>query len=313
MSRFVVHTVAGPPELAARAPLTATTLTSLADGNGHGEYWCASLEEPIKYRFPYGFDRRRCQPQFLGLDDDGAFLWTGVIVVWTQDPGARLHPGMRDLEVGIGYVIDQTLGGDRFLDPAKIDVVATARIDDADAPPPVDTPATPAAPVVHRPADHATRVASPPVEVGPPRLRPAQFGDRLALLLAKLASLTGIHPEPYAPVPAPIGDLIAAGVTGFDLYGPEGPRYRRRDPETGWQTVETGTLEELLYLVVDDVARRLAWQWSEGTPVAAAGMPDHLREDVATDYWHVLVHAMDPEWGARTSGAADGETGAEPG
>ncbi|MCP9276795.1 hypothetical protein [Mycolicibacterium arenosum] len=320
MSQFVVRAVGGPPDLVARAPFTATTITSLPDVLGHGEYWCASLEEPIKYRLPADFDRRRCQPEFLGFDKQGPFLWTGVIVVWVSDPNRRLHPGMRDLEVQIAYVVDQTLGRDRFLDPAKIDVVAIGRIDDVDtAPPPAPVPPPPA-PVRVPPAPVAVDDAPPPaaaVESPPPRVETlsdgeveapalgvAEFRRRLALLIAKLASLTGIHPGTDTPVEAPIGDLIAGGVTGFDLYGPDGPRYRR-DSEVGWQTIATGTLEELLYRIVDDVAKMLAWRWSAATPVAADGMPDHLRTRVATAYWRLLVEALDPVWGARTTETID--------
>lgn len=314
MSQFVVRAVGGPPDLVARTPFIATTITSLPDVLGRGEYWCASLEEPVKYRLPADFDRRRCQPEFLGYDEQGPFLWTGVIVVWVGDPNRRLHPGMRDLEVQIAYVVDQTLGRDRFLDPAKIDVVAIGRIDDVDtAPPPAPVPAPPAPVAVEAPPPVAA-VESPPLpvetpsdgEVEAPTLGVAEFRRRQALLIAKLASLTGIHPGTDAPVEAPIGDLIAGCVTGFDLFGPDGPRYRR-DSEVGWQTIATGTLEELLYRIVDDVARVLAWRWSAGTPVAADGMPAHLRLHVAAAYRRLLVEALDPAWGVRTADAIEQE------
>lgn len=131
MSTFIIRTAArGPEELRAALPMSATTLRCLTDAQGCGEYWCARLEEPVKYRFPAGFNPDRCQREFLGRDAVGEFLWVQIVAVHAIKPDQGLGPGMRGLAVELAYVIDLTLGRDQVLDPAKIEPITEAVIND---------------------------------------------------------------------------------------------------------------------------------------------------------------------------------------
>jgi hypothetical protein len=130
VSKFIIRSAsAGSDDLLAGVPLRAITLRCLPDTNGQGEFWCARLEEPLKYRIGGEFDTGRCQSEFLGRDDQGQFLWIQIIVVSGRGSD-RLHPGMRGLAVDLAYVVDHTLGQDSVLDRAKIDSVAVVNIDD---------------------------------------------------------------------------------------------------------------------------------------------------------------------------------------
>lgn len=111
MSTFIIRTAAdAPADLRAALPLYATTLRCLSDTQGRGEHWCARLDQPVKYRFPAGFRTERCQPEFLGHDDAGEFLWVQIVVVDPICADERLGPGMRGLAVRLAYVVDLDSG-----------------------------------------------------------------------------------------------------------------------------------------------------------------------------------------------------------
>lgn len=55
-----------------------------------GRMNCARLAEPLKYLVNADFDNSRCQPEFLGHDDAGPFVWIQIIVIQARGE-ARLH------------------------------------------------------------------------------------------------------------------------------------------------------------------------------------------------------------------------------
>jgi hypothetical protein len=139
---FVIHAaLSGSTDLAAQLPATAYLLNPLPVTGSTEVFWCARLEEPLRYRLPSGFDTDRAQAGYLDYDTDGPLLWVQVIAIRGRGTGAEWRPGMRSEAVDLAYVVDLTLGRDPVLDPAKIDLIGVIEIDGLDtgqssAPPP---------------------------------------------------------------------------------------------------------------------------------------------------------------------------------
>jgi hypothetical protein len=101
----------------------------LPDSAGQGPYWCAWLDEPLKYRIPAEFDTNRCQHDYLDRDEQSTFLWIVVIVFRIRSADGHLRPDMHAAPADLAYVVDNTLGYDTVLDPTKVDFVAHVDID----------------------------------------------------------------------------------------------------------------------------------------------------------------------------------------
>jgi hypothetical protein len=302
VSEFVIRALgsATPADLGESLPLRASTLTCLSDASGHGEFWCARLDKPVKYRVSEGFDRRRCQPEFLAVDCVGEFLWVVVVVVWASQPNERLHPGMEGLGVQVAYVVDQTLGRDSFFDHAKVDLIGAAVVDDVGSA--SDLPGQRAEEAGIAGSPEPTRPPAAAAKRAVAVINVKDFDDELDRMVATLATLTGLHPGPDLPQRAS-GDVGERPGRGTYQIGPNSLRYYRFDPATGWQWTTVGDLDELLYRVVDDTARQLAWRWAEKAPIAAAGTS--RREAIAGAFWGTLMAALDSDWGARSAEAID--------
>lgn len=290
MSQFVIRAgdaEAGPLLLAEHLPMRATTLRCLPGPDGEGEFWCARLARPVKYRVDEGFDRQRCQAEFLGTDAHGEFLWVTVVVVWTCRPLERFHPGMQALEVQVAYVVDQTLGRDSVFDSGKVDVIGAAVVDD------VGESATSACSTGTAGSLEKVSEADKSAADGPgtPLVRDVRdFDDELNRMVATLAALTGLHPGPGFPRRAagPTGETPTSAVYVIE---PDVVRYFRFDPVAGWGWSAPKDLDDLLYQVVNDTARELAWRWSEKAPAARAA--ESRRQTIAMDMWRILMAALD--------------------
>lgn len=267
--------------------MRATTLRCLPDADGEGEFWCARLAQPVKYRLDEHFDRRRCQAEFLATDGEGEFLWITVVVVWACTLLDRFHPGMRGLSVQVAYVVDQTLGRQSVFDPAKVDVIGEAVVDD------IGEPTAPALSPENSAGIEVPQVegwVAPGEACGPVLRNVRDFDDELNRMVATLAALTGMHPGPEFP-------RRAMGATGefpersVYVIEPDVLRYFRFDAAGGWRWSEPKNLDDLLYEVVNDTARELAWRWSEKAPAARAAQS--RRQTIATDMWHILMVALD--------------------
>lgn len=291
MSEFIIRATGAegaPLPLSEHLPIRATTLRCLPGADGQGEFWCARLDQPARYRLSEGFDRQRCQAEFLDVDSSGEFLWVTVVVVWANAPHERLHPGMRALDVQVAYVVDQTLGRDSFFDPAKVDAIGAAVVDDASQP-------TNSAPSSEQHAErievaHAEQSAEAARSRTPVLRDVLEFDDELNRMVAALASLTGLHPGPRS---ARRARETTHGIPECAVYEiePDGLRYFRFDRGEGWQWIVPKNLDDLLYQVVNDTARDLAWRWSEKAPAARAG--GSRRQAIATDLWRILMTALD--------------------
>jgi hypothetical protein len=298
MSQFVIRHPGTPgvaPHLAAALPLRATTLVVLSDSAGKQDFWCARLSEPIKYRFDDHFDRARCQPEFLAGDDEGEFLWVMVVAVWPDQPHERLHANMQGLGVRVAYVVDQTLGRDTIFDPRKVDVIGTAVADDASAP--VAAAATSPAPPRRDPQSAATRAeldADGDEEDDVWDVK--RFRYELRRMMANLTTLASTHPGADLPVEAGHDPGPRPDRPTYQL-GPDQLRYYRFDQQVGWQWVIPRDFEDLLYRLVEDTARLLAWRWSEKAPASADG--EATRQGIARDFQHFLMRALNSAWDTR--------------
>lgn len=267
--RITVSTVAfrdlpaGPAELRDELPLVATVLRVVPGPQGRGEFWCARLERPVKYRIGDVFDTRRCQPESLGNDSAGPFLWIQIIVMSAHHPGQRIQPGITGMQVDVAYVVDLTLGQDSALDPAKVDYAGIAIVDD-------------------QPGLLAVR---------------AGLIDRVQSLVSALKELSGQGLDNH--VPQPLGPNLVQGETVYAITSAD-LRYYDGSDDTGQGWRSTTDPDELLYWIADDLARHAAWGWTQRTPSAARMDQHQLRDLLWIPQWLLLMTALDPSWGQRT-------------
>ena len=130
---FVVREViSGPRELAEVAPAQAVTLACLAGSDGEGQFWCGQLEQPVKHRIGQTVDTGRYHADYLDRDEFGPFVWTYYIALQTHD-AVTFSADAHSVVVDLAYVIDPSLGYDTTFDSSKVDWVATATVDGANA------------------------------------------------------------------------------------------------------------------------------------------------------------------------------------
>lgn len=320
--------IAGAVDLAARTtPATATTLNQLPAEQGDRHYWCARLDEPLRYHYPADFETSRCQPDYLDSDEAGPFLWVLVIVVCPRPYGTELTANMTDTETDLAYVIDNSLGYDLYLDSAKVEFVGTVDITTSSSsstlahheptPATVDAPiqdsqqteanAAPAAPIFldanQRPApaeqlDDAADSIEPPE---PLARNVNEFHPHLDRLVTELTDMAGRHPGLGPLIPREFTAATdTAESTGFNLD--DIPlTYRSWEPRTGWNTRSTNDFDELLYWIIDDLARMLAWRLTVNAPSYAKVKPTRAHSILFFPYWRALVFALDPHWGEQTA------------
>lgn len=281
MSTFVIRNVQdGPDDLRAQLPRTASTLRCLTDRHGRGEFWCARLAEPLKYRVNADFDTSRCQPEFLGHDDAGAFVWIQIIVIQARGEG-RLHAGMRGLPVDLAYVVDLTLGQDPVLGAAKVDSVGIVEIDDADQD--FTAPA-------EEPQPQTEQLE--PLDVD-------EFSVQLQQLVAVLATLTGLYPDLDA-VPEPVESRRGHSRRLYDVRSDALRYYTYNRPQQRWVWRTTSDPDELLYWILDEIASGLAWAWAQKAPSYKTMDERHAREVLWMPQWQSLMTALKVDWGNRT-------------
>ena len=70
-------------------------------------------------------------------------------------------------------------------------------------------------------------------------------------------------------------------------------------------TRQTVDADELLYWIVDDAARAIAWNFAYRSPAARGADADTLKATVALPLWAAFVSALDPRWGSKTQATID--------
>jgi hypothetical protein len=305
VSGFVIRRArSGPPELHGQLPASGNTLDSRTDPQGLGAYFYANLTQPLKYRFPPHSNAAHCPPDQLDHDEQGPFMWVTAVVFSAHDRSERPSFGMREFAVDLAYVVDPSLAQDTIVDWAKIDLVGLAEIDDAD-----DADGTLDGATGARDLAGATgTVISPdPLAVGEPVpatpiVSPEDFEREVGSATAALAALVGdqlgrtvVAPQRLDSNQDPVGGTAAAYRLGAEVL-----QYHGWDPQRGRTWWETTSPDELLYWIVDEIASKLAWRWAKQTPSYTAVSEQQAIRTLWMPYWHILVHALRPEWGSRT-------------
>lgn len=189
MSRFVISSLrSGPDDLNAQLPVSGVTY-DMRTGTDAQTYFYAQLDQPLKYRYGPELDTERCQPEDLGNDTAGPFVWVTGVVFRADTPGDQPHHGMRGFPVYLAYAIDPTYASDATLDPSKVADVAVVEIDDADEQQPADDD-SPTGPVIIGP-EHTTALTRPDPD---PAVRPNEMST---------------PPDPAPPIS---GEGISSGV-----------------------------------------------------------------------------------------------------
>ncbi|OAN39093.1 hypothetical protein [Mycolicibacterium iranicum] len=102
------------PELQSQLPESGKLVRQLP-GTDRSDYFLVVLQKPIRFHPQPDFDWTRCQPEFLGRDDAGEFLWIYAVIVCSLAVGTQLHRGMKSFPVQLALVIDNTVGRDEAL------------------------------------------------------------------------------------------------------------------------------------------------------------------------------------------------------
>lgn len=103
---MIKHVQAGPPELAAQVPATASTVHLRLDETTGDPVFHAALDEPWKIYLHDPAAAAGLPAQRLGRDDAGAFAWVTEVTVWPHRQGDQPHPGMTDFAMNLTYVLD---------------------------------------------------------------------------------------------------------------------------------------------------------------------------------------------------------------
>ncbi len=298
MSEVLVHHVECGPVLLLNSttPAPATVVASLPGPDGDVQL-CIQLHTPVKHRLAATAQAADHPTGQFGQDTHGPFLWIYYVALHPRVPGTDLAKPATDLPVDVSYILDPTVGQADVLDPNKMLWVATAFLD-------------------HSPRHAATPLPSWPdlgdagrdltfAGVAGPE---AELEASIDRALAQLSKVARIQMQSTLPRPR-FQTLPAVNASGATYTLDDGLfRYQSIDVQTGLPgTRQAADADELLYWIVDDAARALAWSFAYRSPAAASGVSaDSLKATVALPWWAAYVNALDPRWGSRTGATIEG-------
>ncbi len=312
-------------------PAGGTVLNRIFADDGR-QWWCVALDSPVRHRIPSDADHDRYPEEYRDRDEFGDFFWTYMLLV-SSDSDAPMLIGSTDHPVALAAVLDPTVREDaEFNLGGKADPTGHALVEiglddpdsaDMDGETPDDqsgsdrerrtepeaTPSDPTGrhrqpePMAAVPRADASRWGDA-VQAAQPAKAASWIHDQLNHHIAALRALAGDIALSEIPLPRRIPSHSAPANT-HPQYVIDGETlsYYSRDPRGGfgWQT--TTDPSELLYWCVDDVARSLAWRWTQRAP-AFSGLPVAVAQRTLwAPYWQLLMTALDPGWGAATSRA----------
>ncbi|MUM15519.1 hypothetical protein FZI91_08720 [Mycobacterium sp. CBMA271] len=290
------------PSLVAELPITATELGMLDGDADHPVQFCSVLlEPPVKHRFDVS-NAARYELEYCDRDDDGDFFMVHVALLGPRRPGVSLAPGARDVLVDIAYVVDLSLEEDGVLNPAKVDWAGGAIVDVAGEMPP-DPPVVPEKPADRPPAADpvpSADQAATPAEPGSPGSS-EWIREQLDVRIAVLGRLAGEVAISEVPVPTELakGERHSNTAPQYVLDGAQF-WYHTRDPKKGFLWRTTTNPNELIYWCIDDVARGLAWRWTQQAATYKTMPPAMAQRTLWAPYWQLLMNALDTKWGAIT-------------
>ncbi|AKC38005.1 Uncharacterised protein [Mycolicibacterium phlei] len=297
---FTIRAVADDavPSLAAELPISATELGTLDGDADHPVQFCSVLlEPPVKHRFETA-DAARYEREYCDRDDDGEFFMVHVALLGPRRPGVSLAPGARDALVDVAYVVDLSLEEDGVLNPAKVDWAGGAIVDveggvPAEQATPADLPTVSEQTPVPVPAASAPEPGSPGSS--------EWIREQLDVRIAVLSRLAGEVAISEVPVPTELakGERQSNTAPQYVLDGAQF-WYHTRDPKKGFVWKTTNNPNELIYWCIDDVARGLAWRWTQQTATYKTMPPAMAQRTLWAPYWQLLMNALDTKWGAIT-------------
>ncbi|OHU53251.1 immunity 63 family protein [Mycobacteroides chelonae] len=297
---FTIRAVADDavPSLAAELPISATELGTLDGDADHPVQFCSVLlEPPVKHRFETA-DAARYEREYCDRDDDGEFFMVHVALLGPRRPGVSLAPGARDALVDVAYVVDLSLEEDGVLNPSKVDWAGGAIVDvEGSVPAEQATPAD--LPTVSEQRPAPVPAASTP-EPGSPGSS-EWIREQLDVRIAVLSRLAGEVAISEVPVPTELakGERQSNTAPQYVLDGAQF-WYHTRDPKKGFVWKTTNNPNELIYWCIDDVARGLAWRWTQQTATYKTMPPAMAQRTLWAPYWQLLMNALDTKWGAIT-------------
>ncbi|WP_423488559.1 hypothetical protein [Mycobacteroides sp. PCS013] len=297
---FTIRAVADDavPSLAAELPINATELGTLDGDADHPVQFCSVLlEPPVKHRFETA-DAARYEREYCDRDDDGEFFMVHVALLGARRPGVSLAPGARDALVDVAYVVDLSLEEDGVLNPAKVDWAGGAIVD-VEGSVPAEQSAPADLPTVSEQTPAPVPAASAP-EPGSPGSS-EWIREQLDVRIAVLSRLAGEVAISEVPVPTELakGERHSNTAPQYVLDGAQF-WYHTRDPKKGFVWKTTNNPNELIYWCIDDVARGLAWRWTQQTATYKTMPPAMAQRTLWAPYWQLLMNALDTKWGAIT-------------
>ncbi|MGH3723260.1 MAG: hypothetical protein ACRDUS_03910 [Mycobacterium sp.] len=286
------------PSLIAELPITATELGTLDGDANHPVQFCSVLlEPPVKHRFDTS-NAVRYELEYCDRDDDGEFFMVHVALLGPRRPEDALTPGARGVLVDIAYVVDLSLEEDGVLNSAKVDWAGGAIVDVAGEMP-ADRPA-----VADDSAGKAPASPAGPAATLSEQGSPGSSGwirEQLDVRIAVLSRLAGEVAISEVPVPTELakGDRHSNTAPQYVLDGAQF-WYHTRDPKKGFIWKTTTNPNELIYWCIDDVARGLAWRWTQQAATYKTMPPATAQRTLWAPYWQLLMNALDTKWGAIT-------------
>lgn len=280
MSRFVLTYVdSGPRDLSGQLPIYGALLFTVTSQR-RDDCWLAQLDQAIRYHPPAELDRTLLHPLPIHHGPDGDFVWIHQFLIYPRLAGASIQAGAKSTAVHIHYVVDITARPDGQLDYDKTQYIGTGVIDEISL-----TVAAPLGPPV----------APPPAAAEPPWLISGHaFRCELDVTVAQLATLARAHPR---SIPGE-GAHRASDTGAFYVIEPTKLTYSTVDPENGPHVRDTTDPDDLLYWIVDDLARTLAYEAATANTAYS-----HAAGDIRNLWllhWTYLMAAISPDWGVRT-------------
>jgi len=312
-----------PADWEPQLPIEGTVLNRVLAPAGR-QWWFVLLDSPLLQRLPADADPGRYPAQYRTLHDGLECFWAYALLIATADPDDPMLLGATDHLVDVAVVVDVSVREDPELDTSKVDpagqglveiglseraaAAGGGRPESTDPERPSSGPGEPAPRHVGAgSATPALRGALPEAAGGPaaPPIRTPvwvlseihRFGQLLSPLVGDVAISEIPLPTPLASGQAPsqaVPQFVIDGTT-YSYYSPH--------PRDGYAWRTTTDPQELLYWCVDDIARFLAWRWAQRAPSYSSMSEAMAQRTLWAPYWHVLMTAVDPIWGARTGRA----------
>lgn len=307
-----------PPDLSQQLPAEGTILNRIMAADGH-QWWFVLLDAPVLHRIPEDVGTDRYPAEYRTRHEGTDFYWAYALLIATADPSDPLLLGASDHRVDVAVVVDVSVREDPLLDPVKVDLAGQAFADvglsspastesEDSAPPAMNEKPASVAQDASRPvalrspeisASGTRRDATPPLTVDGEWVR-SEIQKVVQLLrpLVGEVALTEIpQPRPLAKgqVPSPAYPQYVVDGTHF--------RYYTLHPKGGYGWRTTTDSQQLLYWCVDDIARGLAWRWTQRAPSFQTMSHAAAQRALWAPYWQLLMTAIDPRWGAETGRA----------